>query len=164
MAEVRQRLEASVGLVKLPPWPQSTAAAAPNAAAFVAHQFGKAVRLIANIAAFDSLLPRAGLISMALERLLQQQACFAFESISLRLWHPTVALLAVNGALEVIMQHTSSPTHSKANMRPDSCPYLLSPWSLPTRRAANTASIWNAAAADLLGWSIRQHGVCSEAL
>ena len=86
MAEVRQRLEASVGLVKLPPWPHSAAAAAPNAAAFLAHRFGKAVRLIANIAAFDSLLPRAGLISMALERLLQQQACFAVQ------WHLSEAL------------------------------------------------------------------------
>lgn len=73
MGEVRSRLEAAIQLVNLPPWPAAAVAASPQAANYLAHRFGKALRLTANVAAFDNLLPRAVLTSMVYERLFQQQ-------------------------------------------------------------------------------------------
>jgi len=73
LKEAKARLEAAIQLAKLPPWPFAAVSAAPTAAAFLAHRFGKALRLLENIAAFDSLLPRAALQSMAFERIIQQQ-------------------------------------------------------------------------------------------
>ena len=73
LSEAKARLEASIPLVKLPPWPHPAVTAAPSAAAFLVHRFGKALRLLRNIAAFDSLLPRSTLTAMAFERIIQQQ-------------------------------------------------------------------------------------------
>ena len=75
LKEARSRLEAAIGLVKLPPWPAAAVTASPIAASFLVHRFGKALRLVTNIAAFDSLLPRAALMGMIFERLFQQQVC-----------------------------------------------------------------------------------------
>lgn len=73
MGEAQRRLEAAAGQLKLPPWPQAATAAAPRAAAVLAHRFGKSLRLVANVAAFDALLPRQPLLSIVFDRLLQQQ-------------------------------------------------------------------------------------------
>ena len=70
---MKQRLEGAAADLKLPAWPVGATAAAPRAALLQAHLFGKAVRLLANIAAFDALLGRGTLLSLALERLLQLQ-------------------------------------------------------------------------------------------
>ena len=80
MSEARQRLEAAVSLVKLPPWPSAATAAAENAEQFLAHRFGKALRLIVSIGAFDAILPRLGLQAMVFERLINQQVPLKFQS------------------------------------------------------------------------------------
>ena len=71
--EATVRLEESVSLVKLPPWPAAALQASHEGSNYLAHRFGKAVRLTANIGAFDKFLPRNVLQDMIFDRLLQQQ-------------------------------------------------------------------------------------------
>ena len=98
LKEARSRLEAAIGLVTLPPWPAAAVAASPMAAAFLIHRFGKILRLVDNIAAFDSLLPRAALMSMVFERIFQQQVC---PSLSFKL--KDSILLPIHSDLAVAM-------------------------------------------------------------
>ena len=55
---IRQRLERAVAGVRLPPWPPTATAASRTATVFLARRFGKALRLLHNILAFDGVLPR----------------------------------------------------------------------------------------------------------
>ena len=80
LKEARSRLEAAIALVKLPPWPAAAVAASPMAAAYLFHRFGKSLRLVANIVAFDSLLPRDALMSMVFERVFQQQVRLKYQA------------------------------------------------------------------------------------
>ncbi len=57
----------------MPPWP-STAVAVSSAATIVrTRRFGRAVRLLANVAAFDGLLPAETLAELALRDVVQRQ-------------------------------------------------------------------------------------------
>ena len=75
--EATVKLEEAVPLAKLPAWPADALSASPEASDFLAHRFGKACRLIQNIAAFDKFLPRATLQQMVFERLYQLQVTIA---------------------------------------------------------------------------------------
>ncbi|KAK9839474.1 hypothetical protein WJX81_004262 [Elliptochloris bilobata] len=68
-----ERLSDAVAALRLPPWPPAATAAAPQAAALLARRFGKALRLLRALGAFDGVLARGPLLSLALERLLHQQ-------------------------------------------------------------------------------------------
>jgi len=62
-----------VSELRLPPWPPAATAAAPAAAALLARRFGKALRLLRALGAFEGVLARGPLVALALERLLHQQ-------------------------------------------------------------------------------------------
>lgn len=71
--EATVKLEEAVPLVKLQPWPASALSVSPEASNYLAHIFGKLVRLVENISMFDKFLPRGTLQQMIFERLFQQQ-------------------------------------------------------------------------------------------
>ncbi len=58
LSSIRQRLERAVAGTRLPPWPPTATAASRRATIFLARRFGKALRLLRNIVAFDGVLPR----------------------------------------------------------------------------------------------------------
>ena len=55
---VRQRLDKAVVSTRLPPWPAAATATSQRATIFLARRFGKALRLLHSILAFDGFLPR----------------------------------------------------------------------------------------------------------
>lgn len=55
---VRQRLEKAVASTRLPPWPAAAIATSRRATIFLARRFGKALRLLHSVLAFDGFLPR----------------------------------------------------------------------------------------------------------
>lgn len=55
---VRQRLENAVVHTRLPPWPAAATATSRRATVFLARRFGRALRLLHSILAFDGFLPR----------------------------------------------------------------------------------------------------------
>ncbi len=72
-AAVTAKLRDTVDRLRVPPWP-STAVAVSSAATVVrARRFGRAVRLLANVAAFDGLLPAETLAELALRDVVQRQ-------------------------------------------------------------------------------------------
>jgi hypothetical protein len=73
MRQVQSKLEAAVGGLALPAWPPAALAASRRAAVHVAHRFGRGLRLLAAVCAFDGSLPRGALQRLALDRLVQQQ-------------------------------------------------------------------------------------------
>ena len=78
MASIRQRLERAVAGTRLPPWPPTATAASRRATIFLACRFGKALRLLHNIATFDGVLPRRWATSMlcSTSRLMSVQMVF----------------------------------------------------------------------------------------
>lgn len=58
LSSIRQRLERAVTGTRLPPWPPTATAASRRATVFLARRFGKALRLLHNVLAFDGVLPR----------------------------------------------------------------------------------------------------------
>ena len=72
-AAVTAKLRDTVDRLRVPPWP-STAVAVSSAATVVrARRFGRAVRLLANVATFDGLLPTETLAELALRDVVQRQ-------------------------------------------------------------------------------------------
>lgn len=57
----------------LPAWPPAAVAASRRAAVHLAQRFGRGLRLLAAVCAFDGSLPRAALQRLALERLVTAQ-------------------------------------------------------------------------------------------
>ncbi|CAL8463414.1 g2948 [Coccomyxa elongata] len=72
LVEVRARLEDAVGQVRLPRWPRPAAEAWRPAAVLLARRFGKALRLLRAVAAFEGTLARGPLCTLAFDRLLPQ--------------------------------------------------------------------------------------------
>lgn len=70
---MRERLEGAVAALQLPPWPPAATSAWKRAGVLLARRFGRGVRLIRSIAAFEGVLARPLLLQLALERLLQGQ-------------------------------------------------------------------------------------------
>ena len=64
------RLEAAVEGLALPAWPPAALAASRRAALHAAQRFGRGLRLLAGVCAFNGSLPRAALQRLALDRLL----------------------------------------------------------------------------------------------
>ena len=71
--EVREKLEQAAELLHLPPWPAAAAQAHPPASAILARRFGRGLRLLAAVAAFEGLLAREHLISIAMDKLVNRQ-------------------------------------------------------------------------------------------
>lgn len=71
--EVQAKLEAAVDALALPAWPPAAVAASRRAAVHQAQRFGRGLRLLAAVCAFDGSLPRAALQRLALERLVTAQ-------------------------------------------------------------------------------------------
>ncbi len=67
------KLEAAVDALVLPAWPPAAVAASRRAAVHQAQRFGRGLRLLAAVCAFDGSLPRAALQRLALERLVTEQ-------------------------------------------------------------------------------------------
>ncbi len=57
----------------LPPWPAAAAQAHPPARAILARRFGRGLRLLAAMAAFEGVLAREHLVSIAMDKLVNRQ-------------------------------------------------------------------------------------------
>ncbi|KAL3131084.1 hypothetical protein ABBQ38_000395 [Trebouxia sp. C0009 RCD-2024] len=66
---VRQRLERAVASTRLPPWPAAATATSRRATIFLARRFGKALRLLHSVLAFDGFLPRRSVSLPTLHKL-----------------------------------------------------------------------------------------------
>ncbi len=96
--EVREKLEQAAEQLHLPPWPAAAAQAHPPACAILARRFGKGLRILAAVAAFEGVLAREHLITIALDKLTNRQVSF----------HPQrLAILAV---------HTNPCTHTSQGL------------------------------------------------
>ncbi|KAK9815407.1 hypothetical protein WJX72_003173 [[Myrmecia] bisecta] len=73
LSDVMKRLEEAVERMQLPPWPPAAVAASQRAALLLARRFGKTLRLLHNIGAFEGTLARGPLVMLALDRLLHRQ-------------------------------------------------------------------------------------------
>lgn len=73
MREVQGKLEAAVEGLALPAWPPAALAASRRAAIHLARRFGRGLRLLAGLCAFEGSLPRGLLQRLALERLVSHQ-------------------------------------------------------------------------------------------
>ncbi|KAL4419512.1 hypothetical protein ABPG77_002298 [Micractinium sp. CCAP 211/92] len=69
VAMVQGKLEAAVEGLALPAWPPAALAASRRAALHLARRFGRGLRLLAGVCAFDGSLPRAALQRLALDKL-----------------------------------------------------------------------------------------------
>ena len=76
LMEVRERLEQAAEQLHLPPWPAAAAQAHPPACAILARRFGRGLRILAAVAAFEGVLAREHLIAIALDKLINRQVCF----------------------------------------------------------------------------------------
>ena len=74
--EVRERLEHAAEQLHLPPWPAAAAQAHPPASAILARRFGKGLRLLAAVAAFEGVLAQEHLIAVAMDKLVNRQVSF----------------------------------------------------------------------------------------
>ena len=72
---VRQTLERAVASTRLPPWPAAATATSRRATIFLARRFGKALRLLHSVFAFDGFLPRRSASLLNCRLLLQVIAC-----------------------------------------------------------------------------------------
>lgn len=61
LRDVQSRLEAAVEATSLPAWPPLALAASHRAECYLCHRFGRALRLLQNICAFEGALPRSAL-------------------------------------------------------------------------------------------------------
>lgn len=73
LADIHTRLKEAVEKVHVPPWPLEATSASQRATATQARRFGKAVRLLRNIAAFEGTLSRSALTPLVLEQLVDIQ-------------------------------------------------------------------------------------------
>lgn len=73
MRQAQSKLEAAVGALMLPPWPPAALAASRQAAIHLSQRFGRGVRLLGSVCAFDSSLPRGSLQRLALDQLMTQR-------------------------------------------------------------------------------------------
>ena len=71
--EVREKLEQAVEQLNLPPWPAAAAQAHPPACAILARRFGKGLRILAAVAAFEGILAREHLIAIGMDKLVNRQ-------------------------------------------------------------------------------------------
>ncbi len=67
------KLRDTVDRLQVPPWPSAAVAVSSVAAVVRSRRFGRAVRLLANIAAFDGALPTGTLVELALRDVVQRQ-------------------------------------------------------------------------------------------
>lgn len=67
------KLEAAVASLALPAWPPAALAVTRRASVHLAHRFGRGLRLLAAVCAFEGSLPRVALQRLALERLVSAQ-------------------------------------------------------------------------------------------
>ena len=76
LMEVREKLEQAVEQLHLPPWPAAAVQAHPPASAILARRFGKGIRLLVAVAAFEGVLAREQLIAIAMDKLVNRQVGF----------------------------------------------------------------------------------------
>lgn len=74
--EVREKLEQAAEQLHLPPWPAAAAQAHSPACAILARRFGKGLRILAAVAAFEGILAQEHLIAIALDKLINRQVSF----------------------------------------------------------------------------------------
>ena len=74
--EVREKLEQAAEQLHLPPWPAAAAQAHIPACAILARRFGKGVRILAAVAAFEGVLSREHLIATGMDKLVNRQVSF----------------------------------------------------------------------------------------
>lgn len=85
--EVRSKLEEAAEALHLPPWPAAAAQAHPPASTILARRFGKGLRLLAAVAAFEGVLAREQLMAIALDKLITRQVSLVMISyLYYRLW------------------------------------------------------------------------------
>ena len=70
---MRERLTEAAADARLPPWPLAATAASSRAAVFLASSFGKALRLLASIAAFSGVLAPSELQQLAFDNVIRRQ-------------------------------------------------------------------------------------------
>ncbi len=70
---VREQLTSAAADARLPPWPLAATAASGRAAVFLAARFGKALRLLASIAAFSGVLAPQELQQLAFDNVIRRQ-------------------------------------------------------------------------------------------
>ncbi|CAK0740516.1 hypothetical protein CVIRNUC_001256 [Coccomyxa viridis] len=73
LVEVRSKLEEAAEALHLPPWPAAAAQAHPPTSTILARRFGKGLRLLAAVAAFEGVLAREQLMAIALDKLITRQ-------------------------------------------------------------------------------------------
>ena len=71
--EAREKLEQAAEQLHLPSWPASAAQAHPPACAVLARRFGKGLRILAAVAAFEGILAREHLIAIAMDKIVNRQ-------------------------------------------------------------------------------------------
>ena len=85
--EVRSKLEEAAEGLHLPPWPAAAAQAHPPASTILARRFGKGLRVLAAVAAFEGVLAREQLTAIALDKLITRQVSLNLMSyLHYRLW------------------------------------------------------------------------------
>ena len=73
LGDVVSRLETTVKATRLPAWGPAAAAASAQVRTFSAARFGRALRVMRSVAAFEGVLARGVLHSLALDSLLSRQ-------------------------------------------------------------------------------------------
>lgn len=73
LTEVQERLQHAVDALKVPQWPHGATAAWRQAGVLLARRFGKALRLLRAIAAFDGILAQPLLVSLAYDALITRK-------------------------------------------------------------------------------------------
>ena len=73
LTEVQTSLADAVDKLRVPQWPHGAAAAWRQAGALLAGRFGKALRLLRAITAFDGILAQAPLVSLAFDALITRK-------------------------------------------------------------------------------------------
>lgn len=74
LSVVERRLEAAADSATLPPWPPAALTASGRARAHLARRFGRALRVLRVLSAFEGVLSRAMLQRLALERVVESSA------------------------------------------------------------------------------------------
>lgn len=73
LTEVQARLQHAVDVLRVPQWPHTATAAWKQAGMLLARRFGKALRLLRAIVAFDGILAQAPLVSLAFDALITRK-------------------------------------------------------------------------------------------
>ena len=127
LSTIRQRLERAVAGTRLPPWPPTATAASPRASVFLARRFGKALRLMHSIFAFDGVLPRRS-VSKAFALWLSVAAALTPYLDLLNVSHGNCTIAT---AKHMVMTRAPKASRVASALSPWCCCILFSSYVLP---------------------------------